>query len=420
MTRPQGRAGSVRWAGALLLAAAALAGCGVLPGVATSPLATPTTATASESSSPEVSTTPVATPDPVGVAALTDFGAAHPKRFGEPTGEVTRVGTGLRRRYAKADLYYGPQTGAGSLEGSARVAFAAAGGVDALGFPIGLADCGASGCVQLASGGRIYLPKGGSARVVTSSDTVRLEEVENFRDLAGEGDGLAVASGGHLMRGVVYRSGRLSQGSTWDRLVLDSLGVTRVFDLRTDLVAARYPDLPIAGATSKLINVFAVYSGTPVSWSTEAEAREAMRAMNRRFVTDPAQRRAIGTLLKELAGGRGAAIIHCTAGKDRTGWTSAVLQSLVGVSREDVMAEYLKSNEYRAGLIAATHAAEVRSRGRSYADAHLSTLRVRAEYLNAAFEEVQARYGSIENYVTKGLGVSRAEVRQLTQRLVGP
>ncbi len=73
--------------------------------------------------------------------------------------------------------------------------------------------------------------------------------------------------------------------------------------------------------------------------------------MNRRFVTDPKQRERIGSLMRGIAGARGTVVIHCTEGKDRTGWVSALLQMIAGVGDEQIMDEYLLSNRRRAELI---------------------------------------------------------------------
>ena len=94
---------------------------------------------------------------------------------------------------------------------------------------------------------------------------------------------------------------------------------------------------------------------------------EMLTAANRDFVALPSARRAYHALVTRAASGMArqsgrALLYHCTAGKDRTGWASAVLLSLLGVPRETVMADYLASNAYLAGKNRATLAALARHR----------------------------------------------------------
>lgn len=82
-----------------------------------------------------------------------------------------------------------------------------------------------------------------------------------------------------------------------------------------------------------------------------------MRGINRSFVTDPEVRAELGTMFTEFATTDGPQLFHCTEGKDRAGWTAAMLLSLVGVDRETVYADYLLTNDYSAERIEATLAA---------------------------------------------------------------
>ena len=111
-------------------------------------------------------------------------------------------------------------------------------------------------------------------------------------------------------------------------------------------------------------------------------------------------------------------VIHCTAGKDRTGWATALLLSLAGVSRPDVLADYLRTNEFSATSIAAA-VDEVRTTsGPSAAAAIEPALGVRASYLNAAFEVVDSRFGGIDRYLEDGLGLAPSTLAALRAKLV--
>ena len=89
--------------------------------------------------------------------------------------------------------------------------------------------------------------------------------------------------------------------------------------------------------------------------------------------------------------------------QDRTGWTAAVLQSIAGVDDATIMANYLATNDYTADRIAATLAALPPNLAAIYGP----MIGVDASYLQAGLDEVKARYGTMDNYLKQGLGLSQ-------------
>lgn len=267
--------------------------------------------------------------------------------------------------------------------------------------------------VATTSGGPTSTPSG----TPTPAPDLAVDSVANFRDVAGSGAGLAIADGGRMARGVVFRSGKLQGLSAADKRVLVSAGVTDIFDLRTDEVAKRSPDPAVGKAAYHLINVFAVRSRvSPFPASVRAAERERQQ-LNRDFVADAKQRQRIGLLLRDLADAPGAVIIHCTEGKDRTGWVSAMLQLIAGVDRETIIAEYLISNERRAEIIDRGVAQARKARGRTVAEITRIRLVVAESYLLAGLDEMESRYGDLHGYLTDGLGLDEATIDRLRTRL---
>lgn len=251
----------------------------------------------------------------------------------------------------------------------------------------------------------------------TQPAELRVTSVSNFRDVAGTGAGLALTDGGHMARGVVYRSGKLQPLSASDKRKLIAVGITDVFDLRTDQVARRSPDPTVRGAEYHLINVYGVYSRTDPIVASAAEAKAARQGMYRDFVADSKQRKRIGTLLRGIADARGPAIIHCTEGKDRTGWASAMLQLIAGVDQTTVMKEYLLSNERRAAIVDRAVAQARRANGDKAAEIIRARLTVDKSYLNAGLDELTTRYGHLHGYLGKGLGLSEQTIDALRAKL---
>jgi protein-tyrosine phosphatase len=124
--------------------------------------------------------------------------------------------------------------------------------------------------------------------------------------------------------------------------------------------------------------------------------------MYRWFVTDAGARARFAAVLRVIAEADGAPVLfHCTAGKDRTGWTAALLLTALGVPREAVLADYLLTNERAARLIAR-------------ADPLLLPLaRADAAYLDAAFDEIARGWPTFEAFWHDGLGLDHATLHRL-------
>lgn len=259
-----------------------------------------------------------------------------------------------------------------------------------------------------------------TAAVVPTSapDTIRLVGAPNFRDLAGDGAGLELAGGAHLTRGVVYRSGKLNQLTAADLKALRGLGLVEIFDLRTPYVADRAPDPTLPGAQNHLINLYAVDRSPSFNASSVAAARARFRQLNIDFVTQAQQRERLRSVLEQIAAAEGPVLIHCTEGKDRTGWVSAMLQYVAGADDQTVLASYLESNQYRGAVMAAEYASRKKARGTLAADIYLAEARVDASYLQAGLKAARSRYGSVEGYLLDGVGLSAKTMEQLRAKLV--
>jgi protein-tyrosine phosphatase len=256
--------------------------------------------------------------------------------------------------------------------------------------------------------------------------TPRLTTAENFRDIAGiaanaGGTGFAnlTSNFGVMRTGVFYRSNVLELGSA-DWTTLSSLRIGRDIDLRTPGEISATPDVVPAGAIYTNINVVGT-SNLPIIIPANPTISSLLSVGQngyRTFVTDPVEREGFRTVLLTLAHDPGPDLFHCSMGKDRTGWTAALLESIAGVSSTTIMNDYLASNTYLAGIINADTAALVAAvpelRG-----ANLTTLfGVDSSYLQAALNQVNASYGSMYGYLMQGLGLSLEDIYVLRAKMV--
>lgn len=257
---------------------------------------------------------------------------------------------------------------------------------------------GATGSLDLPSFG-----SGFGSSAPTTVEAPRLASVDNFRDVAGPGYETPF---GRMRTGVFYRANALTPNDA-DLATLESLRLTAVYDVRTAEEVTQQPDRLPTGAEYIHIPILSGDLAAGVEQlRTPDDAREFMREMNRSFVTDPAARAGFARLLTDLANTDGPQLYHCTAGKDRTGWASMLLQSLAGVSRENIMSDYLLTNEYTAASMERTYEGIKASRGQAVADVYQPLLGVDASYLRAGLDELAAEYGTVENYLRTGLGLS--------------
>ena len=355
-------------------------------------------------------------------AAAPEFAAfwqQHRGAIGSPTSAPASADGVLRQEFAHG-VMYGSETG--------QLGFASGGILSALekadpasvGTPVGMATCydRKRSCYQELTAGVVVWSERDGAQVLSSQSTPRLAGSPNFRDVAGEGSGLTLAGGGHMRRSVVYRSGDLSDLTPTDVLVLRALGVTTVFDLRTPSAVRTSPDPRIKGVRDVLINLFGVDSTASTPLHSVAEGAGRVEDWNRGFVADPVQRARLRSLLEQIAASDGPVLIHCTSGKDRSGWSAAMLQFIAGASREQVLSEYLKSNSYRKQQIASDYRRDVARYGTVVAQARRAVNRVEPSYLEAGLSLAEKRYGSVMGYLTRGVGLSDATLSRLRAKLV--
>ncbi|MBJ8346703.1 tyrosine-protein phosphatase [Antrihabitans sp. YC2-6] len=282
---------------------------------------------------------------------------------------------------------------------------------------IGLAGCGSTD----SSGSVAVADRPTTSAVESAVTTPRLASMDNFRDIAGPGDGYTTADGKRVRHGVVYRSNAVTPNEA-DLATLNGLGIRAIYDLRTTAEVTATPDTPLPGAAYVRVNVMGDASdgnlaAAAAALSTPEQAADLLAAFNREFVTNAEQRAQLKTLLTDLAEGSGPQIVHCTAGKDRTGWATALLLAVAGVPRQTILDDYLLTNEYSRASIDATTAQVAQAKGPEAAAMFHVLLGVAPEYLQAGFDEVDRTYGGFDNYLTDGLGLTPESVANLKAKL---
>ena len=247
-------------------------------------------------------------------------------------------------------------------------------------------------------------------------ELVRLASADNFRDVAGIDTPYVAADGVPLRRGVLFRSNEL-QLSDADAASIADLGVTAVYDLRHDHEVEAHPDVPIPGAEWHHLEV----KGIPMDAVSNLETREAgtevMHEVYRSFVDKPGARAAFSELLSRIAETDGSHLFHCTAGKDRTGWASALLLHVAGVDEETIRADYLLTNQFSSGTREKYLGLVEEHLGPDKVEVYERVMVADADYLQTAYDTAAEAYGDLDGYLRDGLGLSDETLARLRAKI---
>ncbi|MGW3914557.1 tyrosine-protein phosphatase [Streptomyces sp. NPDC005070] len=250
--------------------------------------------------------------------------------------------------------------------------------------------------------------------------------VRNFRDVGG----LPAADGRRVRYGRLFRSGHLAHATEEDAAFLASLGLHTIFDFRNAAdQKLEGPDVELPGVLNVNLPLSDPADGSEF-WKMVrdgdidqlrgllGDGKAANRMINsyRTIISERTAEHA--QVLHALADDSVPALMHCAAGKDRAGLSIAVTLLALGVEREAIVTDYLESNAahrrykvHRNGSSAGAYSPEVMELLSPLFDA-------RAEYLTAAFETIEEKWGSVEAYLEQGLGLTPELRERLRARLL--
>ena len=265
----------------------------------------------------------------------------------------------------------------------------------------------------------------------------KLSGAWNFRD---------VTQTAGIAPGRLFRSSELSKLDAAGRAALTEIGVTDVADLRSPAELARrgpgaVPDdvvlhhLPFPEVSHSHSDSDdpaqapheTAWQKMMTEYSDEEPAEAGQRWMTgeyERFPTLGGAQRAVRKVITLLADGR-AVLVHCFAGKDRTGFAVAIALEAAGVDQDAILTDYLRSNDATARLrehiVATTRSREgVTDEVVSFMESRLTdeVLGVREQYLSTSRRVVEENYGGLDAYL-RACEVSADDVARLRTALVG-
>jgi len=249
-----------------------------------------------------------------------------------------------------------------------------------------------------------------SERIILSERRIPLKKQPNFRDIGG----LPTADGRRVKWGLIYRSGKLSKLNNSDLDYFANLGIEKVYDFRNNIEVEedpdRYPEevaidyirLPIGDPAGEEYEelVRQLRKGELEGAEMKARFEEIMASFADTLAED------FNPLVQDLIDNQGQTPImyHCSGGKDRTGFATAIILASLGVEREVIFDEYLMSNYYRYDLnrrnLRLARLIGIKQEPLQYA------LVVYEDYLKAAFEIIDERYDGMDNYLEEKFGLT--------------
>jgi protein-tyrosine phosphatase len=291
--------------------------------------------------------------------------------------------------------------------------------------PIAAIEAGRADVTELPPESRPYftiVAKGESRGVVVAERVLPLEGAHNFRDLGGYTTG----DGRHVRWGRVYRSDDISKLSDEDIGYLSRLGLRLVCDFRSDAERADAPDrLPSPAPETALLSISdsvvdptalreRILSGDLGDLDFAQLLIDGNRSFASRFTAQYRE------MFERLGDAQGLpALLHCTAGKDRTGFGAALVLLALGVPEKTVYDDYLLTNATTASRTERVlWFIRLRSFGRADIDRIRPLFEARREYLSAGLDEVARDDGSVDRYLRETLGIDDARRAKLQAALL--
>lgn len=242
----------------------------------------------------------------------------------------------------------------------------------------------------------------------------------NLRDFGG----CATADGGHVKRGMLFRCGTMSLLTEEDAQQLRTLGIRAICDFRRPSERAAEPtswhgeDVDYyARDYSSASGVLAEVLGS--DGVSAHDMRAAMIALYRDIAIEHAA--SYRAMFGQMLGGRLPILINCAAGKDRTGVGAALILAALGVSREIIAQDYMRTNLHADwGWRFAQADGRLAQAHREHGDVVAPVLTADTAYLDALYAALDASHGGMEAYMEAELGVDAAARAALRAALLEP
>ena len=248
----------------------------------------------------------------------------------------------------------------------------------------------------------------------------------NFRDLGGN-----KSQDGKIIKfNKIYRSGNITKFTLKNYNYLNKLGIKTICDLRSIQEQKMAPTKLPKNSSIRIIHIpiktLDYYKFTSIQKAfallvgkmKKIDIIETFKKTYQGFATDcKSELLTIFNLL--LFPENSPIIIHCTAGKDRTGFVCALILNVLGVSQQDIYLDYQKSNIYLQKFKEKTLKRLWLFRSFGVTEDKVSLFfETKTDFLDAAYNVMIQSYGSVDNYIHKAVGVTPYHVKKLREKFL--
>lgn len=258
------------------------------------------------------------------------------------------------------------------------------------------------------------------------STRIEFEKLANVRDLGG----METKDGRHIKYGLLFRGSRLYEATEKDKEKLAGM-VDLILDFRQDKELSRHPDPDIPGVKNIAMSIYDDSFKPDVNIEkTEIDpegrpmhdaerTKRSMCKMYLVFAENDYTRSMYEQFLRFLLSGEYKGVLwHCTAGKDRTGVGAAILQKILGVSDEDIFADYMLTNNYM-GTEVEQAKKEFKEQWGYLTDENDRALEylhhTHEDYIKTVLTRIDELFGNFDDYITNGLHITKEEQEKLRE-----
>lgn len=249
------------------------------------------------------------------------------------------------------------------------------------------------------------------------------EGIHNLRDYGG----YAAADGARVKNGLLFRSGQHMEASDADLDLIQSLDIRTIIDLRGNSERAGFPcrrhrefDADVIFYDGETSNSPPHEGGGGTVEMTAERARNRMIAVYTRMPVNPPMIDMFQRYFAALDSREGGSLVHCFAGKDRTGIAASLLLHVLGAHKDDVVAEFLRTNDAPTQHILERQSLPRMEEHYGQIDpvAIRNLMGVLPEYIETYFAQITRDHGSIDAYLAQTLGVDETRKARLRDRFL--